>query len=191
MESFVLFAKPWWVNLLFLLPFVCLFLWRRNLWISKKRLLVAGIFGAAFGFVESAVVVYLRGAAGLLSECRTRLPDGMISFDTFRQSHLLSELPKYFLTIEIYREIATIIMLVCVALLAARGWRERWALFLWTFACWDIFYYVGLKFSIRWPRYLTTPDVLFLLPVPWLAQVWLPLLVSSLFLLVIFFSRKK
>jgi len=191
MDTFILFAQPWWVNILVVLPPVFFFLWRRSLKLSAKRLLVAGIFGAAFGYVEASVVVYLRGAAGLLSECRTRLPDGMISFDRYRQSELLSELPRYFLTIEMSREGATIVMIVAVALLAAWGWRERVAMFFWVFALWDIFYYLGLKITIGWPENLTTPDVLFLLPVPWLAQVWFPLLVSGLFIFVVFVSRRK
>ena len=191
MEPFILFASPWWVNILVVLPPVFFFLWRGTLNFSVKRLVVAGIFGAAFGYVEACVVVYLRGAAGLLSQCSTRLPDGLISFDMYRQSQLLSQLPNYFLTIEMYREVATIVMIVAVALLAAWGWRERIAMFFWVFALWDIFYYAGLKVTIDWPDHLTTPDVLFLLPVPWLAEVWFPLLVSTLFVLAIFFSRKR
>ena len=191
MESFVLFGHPWWVNLLALAPFLAFWLWRRSLKISKKRLLVAGVFGASFGFVESSVVVYLRGAIGLLSERKNHLPHGTFSFDLYRQSHLLNELPKYLLAIEMYREVATIVMIVAVAALAHSHWRERIAIFFWIFALWDIFYYVGLKMSIGWPKFLTNQDVLFLLPVPWLAQVWFPLLVSFLFLLAVFFSRKK
>lgn len=152
MDQFILFASPWWVNLLIGLPLVFFFAWRGTLNLSAKRLAVAGIFGAAFGYVEASVVVYLRGAAGLLSQCTTRLPDGMISFDKYRQSELLSELPRYFLTIEMYREAATIVMIIAVALLAVSGWRERVAIFFWVFGLWDIFYYAGLKITIGWPE---------------------------------------
>jgi hypothetical protein len=88
-------------------------------------------------------------------------------------------------TIEVYREVATMIMLVSVALLAASMARARWAAFLWTFALWDLFYYLGLWATVRWPTSLKDLDVLFLIPVPWIAQVWFPVLVSILTLLVI------
>ena len=32
---------------------------------------------------------------------------------------------------------------------------------------------------LRWPPTLTTMDVLFLIPVPWLAPVWVPLGIST------------
>ena len=191
MEPFSLLSHPLGVNLLVLLPFLLYFLWKRSLKISIKRLVVAGVFGASFGFVEACVVVYLRGAIGLLAERKNHLPHGTISFEFYRQSHLLDELPKYLLAVEMYREVATIVMIVAVALLAHSHWKERWAIFFWIFALWDIFYYVGLKISIGWPKFLTDQDVLFLLPVPWLSQVWFPLMVSFLFLLVVFFSRRK
>ena len=89
------------------------------------------------------------------------------------------------MTIEIAREAATIIMLVSVALLAATKFRERWASFLWAFAVWDIAYYAALWATVRWPSSLKDLDVLFLIPVPWVAQVWFPLLVSGLTLLAV------
>ncbi len=77
------------------------------------------------------------------------------------------------------------VMLGCVALLAGAGAKERWGAFLWAFAAWDITYYVGLWATLRWPSSLKDYDVLFLIPVPWVAQVWFPLLVSSLTLLAV------
>jgi hypothetical protein len=89
------------------------------------------------------------------------------------------------------REGATIVMLVAIALLAASRARERWAIFLWTFALWDISYYAGLWATIRWPTSLKDLDVLFLIPVPWVAQVWFPLLVSGLTLITVGLSRRQ
>jgi hypothetical protein len=80
------------------------------------------------------------------------------------------------------------IMLTMVALFAASTKRERRATFLWAFAFWDISYYVGLWATIRWPTSLVDLDVLFLIPVPWIAQVWFPLLVSLMTILVIAWS---
>lgn len=82
-------------------------------------------------------------------------------------------------------------MLLSVAMLAAARARERWALFLWIFALWDISYYAGLWATIRWPTSLTDLDALFLIPVPWMAQVWFPLLVSVLTLIAVTLSRKQ
>ena len=82
-------------------------------------------------------------------------------------------------------------MLVSVAMLAAARARERSAAFLWTFALWDISYYAGLWATIRWPTSLKDLDVLFLIPEPWVAQVWFPLLVSVLTLISVAISRKQ
>lgn len=46
------------------------------------------------------------------------------------------------------------------------------------FGLWDIFYYVFLKLLIDWPASLLTWDLLFLIPVPWVAPVIAPVLVS-------------
>jgi hypothetical protein len=84
------------------------------------------------------------------------------------------------------REAATIIMLVVVAYLTGYTWVERGIFFLWTFAFWDLFYYLSLFILIKWPPKLTTIDVLFLIPKPWIAPVWLPIGVSGLTILIIF-----
>src|SRR6266481_2867407 len=63
------------------------------------------------------------------------------------------------------------------------------AVFLWTFALWDIVYYAGLWATVRWPLSLRDPDVLFLIPVPWISPVWFPLLVSALALAAVLLSR--
>lgn len=83
------------------------------------------------------------------------------------------------------------IMLTMVALLAAPTRRERWTAFLWAFSFWDLSYYVGLWAIIRWPTSFLDLDVLFLIPVPWIAQVWFPLVVSLLTILVIALCRGK
>lgn len=192
MNTFQLFAQPWWVNVLVLIPLVIYFVWRKQgLAISKQVLIVAGLFGIAFGFVEAAVVVYLRAAVGLLPGYGGTLADvANNTSDIYQQAQILAELPKSLMTVEFLREAATMIMLVCVAVLAVRQRRERWAIFLWAFAAWDIFYYVGLWATVRWPSSLLTPDVLFLIPVPWYSQVWFPILVSTLCMIAVFTVRK-
>lgn len=191
MPRFELLASPWWVNLLVLIPFLAFVMWRRKgLVLAGWQLFYSGLFAIAFGFVEAVVVVYLRAAGGLLPGYHGTLDDVVRQApDLNAQMQLAAQMPRSLMTIEPVREGATILMLVAVALLVGRTQRERWAMFLWVFAFWDIMYYVGLWATIRWPQSLTTPDVLFLVPVPWTSQVWYPVLVSSLSILAVLFAR--
>jgi hypothetical protein len=74
--------------------------------------------------------------------------------------------------------------------LIGRTLRDRLAAFLWVFALWDITYYVTLHAAIGWPSSLTSPDVLFLVPVPWIAQIWYPVLVSALTVAAVLLARR-
>jgi hypothetical protein len=182
-----LLAEPWWVNLLVLIPVFAFLRWRRSgLDLRWTQLLAAALFAASFGFVEAAVVVYLRAAVGLLPAYQGSLADVQrAAADLYRQEQSISQFPQSLLTVEIFREAATMIMLLAVAILSATRARERWAMFLWTFALWDISYYAGLFLTVRWPPSLLTVDVLFLIPTPWFAQVWFPVSVSLATLLVV------
>jgi hypothetical protein len=124
------------------------------------------LFGIAMAHLEGVVVVYLRKALGILD-----IESNKVSIGKF---------PKRFLRIEISREVATIVMLMAIAMLVGETWIERGIFFLWTFAFWDLFYYLSLYILIKWPPTFTTIDVLFLIPVPWIAPVWFPIGVSSL-----------
>ena len=133
---------------------------------SLVRLSLLAIFGIAMAHLEGVVVVYLRKALGMLD-----LESNKESVDKF---------PKRYLNIEMTREAATIIMLVAIAYLAGTTWPEIGIFFLWTFAFWDLFYYVSLYILIKWPPSLKTIDFLFLIPKPWIAPVWFPVCVSSI-----------
>jgi hypothetical protein len=187
-SQFQLWAQPWWVNLLILIPLAAAFSFRRpgNL-LGRRQLVAITLFAAAFGFVEASVVVYLRAATGLLPGCIGSLADVRRSQETYGTAPSISQIPQSLVTIEVYREAATMVMLATVALLTASTIRQRWAAFLWAFAFWDLSYYAGLWATIRWPTSFMDLDVLFLIPVPWIAQVWFPMLVSLLTLLVIAF----
>jgi hypothetical protein len=190
MEKLQVWAQPWWVNLLILIPLTTYFAFRRKgRLVNWRRLIALAIFAAAFGFVEAAVVVYLRAAVGLLPGYTGTLAELRHSSETYHQEQSLSHFPQSLLTIEVYREAATMVMLVAVALLAASRTSARWLAFLWVFALWDITYYAGLWAIVRWPASLTDLDVLFLIPVPWVAQVWFPLLVSLLTVVAIALSN--
>lgn len=171
---------PWWITLLALVPFCgALWWWRRGLDLPRGRLVVSGLWGLAFGAVEASVVVYLRAVyATLLGHPPTLAAIGGLSNELAQES--LLTMPGDLLRLEVWREAATLVMLATVALLAARRWRERWAVFLWVFAAWDLAYYAGLWLTIRWPPSWLTLDVLFLIPRPWIAQVWYPVAVSGL-----------
>jgi len=192
METLQIWAQPWWVNLLLLVPALSYLFWRdKGLLLSWRKLLMLALFGASFGFVEAAVVVYLRTAAGAFGHCGSTISQLRYSSPTYQQAiSSLAQFPAALRTIEVFREGATMIMLGSVSLLAGARAKERWGSFLWTFAVWDLTYYAGLWAILRWPASLKDYDVLFLIPVPWVAQVWYPLLVSALTLLIVALSRK-
>jgi hypothetical protein len=135
------------------------------------KLSLLAIFGIAMAHLEGVVVVYLRKALG------------MLDFESNKES--INKIPARFLHIEMTREVATIIMLLVIAYLAGYTWTEKGVFFLWTFAFWDLFYYLSLYILIKWPPDLKTIDVLFLIPKPWIAQVWFPIGVSSLTIIII------
>jgi hypothetical protein len=131
------------------------------------------------GYLEAVVVVYIRKILSV----------GELVDQT---KGLIASVPTDWVRIEISREVATIVMLITLALLIEKDIWRRLSVFLWVFAIWDIFYYVGLKVLISWPKSLATLDCLFLIPVPWIAPVWLPLLVMTVFLIAsIWILRKK
>jgi len=119
------------------------------------------VFFVAMAFLESAVVVYLRALY---------YPEG---FD-----FPLVPMAGTLVITEIWREAATLIMLLVPAALVTRSAVERFAWFCFGFGIWDIFYYVWLKVLLDWPASLGSRDLLFLIPVPWVGPVWAPCLVS-------------
>ena len=192
MEKFQL-AQHWWVYLLIVVPALVSIQWRRkSLQLAWRQILTIGIFALAFGFVEAAVVVYIRAAMGSLPGFNaSTLTDIRRLSMSYQQAQYTNQFPQGLLTIEVMREAATMVMLVSVAMLAAPRARERWASFLWAFAIWDISYYAGLWATVRWPSSFKEFDVLFLIPVPWIAQVWYPLLVSVLTLSAVAWAKMK
>jgi len=137
-------------------------------------------FGVAFGFVEAAVVYYLRRLVRFhqtypLSHYKVLLNLGFITFVSPVHTVLVD---RRVADVEALREAATLIMLLCVAYLAGRNWRGRLGAFLVAFACWDLAYYLFLRLIDHWPTSLLTRDVYFLIPVAWIGPVLTPLLIS-------------
>jgi len=135
------------------------------------KLSLLAIFGIAMAHLEGVVVVYLRKALGML--------------DSESNKESIEKFPKRYLNIEMTREAATIIMLIIIAYITDGSWIEKGIFFLWTFAIWDLFYYLSLYILIKWPPKLTTIDVLFLIPKPWIAPVWFPIGVSGMTIFII------
>jgi hypothetical protein len=138
--------------------------------ILTVQLIFLAVFGIAMGFLESAVVVYLRE---------------LYYSEGFAFPLKPMELDK--LSIEYLREIATLVMLFSLSTVAGRNFPERAAFFLYSFGIWDIFYYVWLKILLDWPSSLWTWDILFLIPVIWIGPVLAPLLCSLTLIFIALF----
>jgi hypothetical protein len=175
------------VNFALLVPLGAYLCWRRSsIVITARQLILVAVFASAFGFLEATVVVYLRAAAGLLPGYQAALVDVA---GAAPQSQLLGKVPASLLSLEVLREAATMIMLISTALLTPVTAMSRVAVFLWAFSIWDIVYYVSLWATIRWPQSIRDGDVLFLIPEPWFAPVWFPLVVSALTAVVVLLAR--
>ena len=124
-----------------------------------KRLFFLTVYAVAMGFVEAAVVIYLR---------QLYYPAGFC--------FPLSSPVLQSLQIEYIREIATIVMLGSVAVLAGGDRTEKAAFFLFSFGLWDLFYYLWLKLLLDWPSSFFTWDILFLIPIVWVAPVLAPMI---------------
>jgi len=125
----------------------------------RGKIIFLIIFGIAMGFLEAAVVVYLR---------QLYYPEGF--------AFPLKLMPIEGVFIEYLREISTIVMLFSIGMVAGKNFYERFACFLFCFGIWDIFYYLWLKVLLNWPPSLLTWDILFLIPVVWTGPVLAPLI---------------
>jgi phosphoglycerol transferase MdoB-like AlkP superfamily enzyme len=143
---------------------------------TGKKLFWVTLTTIAMGMLESSVVVYLR---------ELYYPGGF-QFPVHPASTLVA-------VTELIRELATLIMLIGIGVLAGNNRQERFAWFIFSFAIWDIFYYVFLYLLIGWPVTVHDWDILFLWPVMWTGPVWAPLVLSSLMillaLLILYFSE--
>ncbi len=126
-----------------------------------KQLLWLSVWGVTFGYMEAAVVVYLR---------KIYYPEGFSFPLVIIQDHIL-------LT-EVLREAATLLILWATACLTYKRLQSRFAAFFILFGLWDIFYYIFLKLLLHWPESMNTCDILFLIPAPWVGPIWAPVLVS-------------
>jgi len=129
--------------------------------IFSKTFIWVSLFAIAMGVLEGAVVVYLR---------ELYYPNGF-SFPLQSMSTTLA-------ITEIIREFATLIMILAIGILVGKSKIERFAWFIFTFAVWDIVYYIFLFAILQWPSSVFEWDVLFLLPTMWVGPVWSPILIA-------------
>ncbi len=150
---------------------------KANMQLCNKLIWVT-LFSVAMGMLESSVVIYLR---------ELYYPGGF-RFPLQATSYTVA-------ITELCRELATLIMLLGIGVLAGKNRQERFAWFIYSFAIWDIFYYVFLYLIISWPVSLLDWDILFLLPMLWVGPVWAPVLLSLLMILlalcILHFSRLR
>lgn len=124
-------------------------------------------YATAMAWVEAAVVFYLRT---MFDRIEPHQPNPL---------PMIGNLGKA----ELVREVATLIMLLTVGILAGRCWRSRLGYTAIAFGVWDILYYGFLKVLCGWPHSLLDWDILFLLPLPWWGPVLAPMLISVLMIL--------
>ena len=132
-----------------------------------------GIFAFAMGLLETIVVIYLR---------QLYYPQGF----TFP----LVEFSPFLFKVEFLREAVTVVMLLMVGILAGKSRIRSFAFFLYSFAVWDISYYVGLKWLLNWPSSFFTWDILFLITVVWVGPVLAPVLCSIAMIILAAFIIK-
>jgi hypothetical protein len=124
---------------------------QRFLWIST--------YAVAMALLEAVVVAYIRALLDVTANHVSLGP---------------------YVRMELWREVATIVMLIAVGWLAGRRPLDRLSYGLFAFGLWDIAYYAWLKVLIDWPRTLLDWDILFLIPVRWWGPVLSPVLVAGL-----------
>ncbi|MEJ2398828.1 MAG: hypothetical protein P8Z67_11455 [Gammaproteobacteria bacterium] len=133
-----------------------------------RKLLWLTFFALAMAQVEASIVIYLR--------------------DLYYPGHPLQLFPLALLShrdlvIELVRELATVVMILAVALLSVRGPVRVFSAFVYVFGWWDLFYYLWLKILLGWPVSWREWDVLYLIPWPWFGPWLTPALIALLFVL--------
>jgi hypothetical protein len=134
---------------------------------KKHTLIWITVFAITMGIFEGSVVVYLRALY---------YPNGF--------EFPLQVMDNQIVITELLREFASLFMLLSVGILAGKTISQRFGWFLYSFAVWDIIYYVFLYLILGWPESLLTWDILFLLPVTWTGPVITPILISCLMILL-------
>jgi hypothetical protein len=147
---------------------------QQRLWI---RLAWWTVFAAAFGYIEALVVVYIRRLTHMPPRADYRQIWASWGVPLNSRTIFQEMARNGILWPEISRETATLVLLLGAAVAAGRTARERLGLFAWTFAIWDLTYYLWLKLWTGFPQSLTATDIYYLVPIAWYGPVWFPILV--------------
>ena len=134
---------------------------------ERMRWGVVVLYASAMAWVEAAAVVYLRILIDRVQPYQT---------DPLPVSVGLGQ-------IELVRELATLVMLGTVAVLAGQTWQRRIGYAMLSFGTWDLCYYVFLVPMSHWPRSPLDWDILFLVPLPWWGPVLAPCMIAVLLVL--------
>ncbi|MEN8146278.1 MAG: hypothetical protein ABFR02_01510 [Campylobacterota bacterium] len=127
----------------------------------NRQLFWLMVWAVAFAYIEASVVVYLR---------EIYYPEGFAFPIVIAETSMVIT--------ELFRELATLVMMWATASLVYKKLQSKMAAFMLLFGIWDIFYYLFLKIILDWPESLTSFDILFLIPLPWVGPVWAPVVVS-------------
>ncbi len=138
---------------------------------AKLFLFPETLFAISMSYFEASVVVYLR----------------RIYYSRDVQLFPLKSMEPLVFKVELFREFFSLLMILSIALLGSRGKEKKlqptFYRFIYIFGIWDLLYYVFLKATIGWPGSLLEWDVLFLIPIVWVAPVLAPFLVAVVFVI--------
>jgi hypothetical protein len=140
----------------------------------KTKIIWLILFSIAMGYLETAVVVYIR---------KIVYPEGF--------QFPLTPINAGLAVTEFWREVATIIMLLGIGIITGKNKAQKFSYFIFCFGIWDIFYYVFLKVLLNWPESFFTWDILFLIPVPWVGPVLAPCIVSATMIYFAYIVAKR
>ena len=134
---------------------------------DRARWWLVAAFAVAMAYMEAATVLYIRSLVNRI------------------EPYQADPLPLYgsLGAVELWREAATLVMLIAVGWLAGRTWRQRAGYLALAFGTWDVLYYVFLRPISGWPTSLLDWDILFLLPLPWWGPVLAPVSIALLMIL--------
>lgn len=130
------------------------------------------VFGVAFGYLEAAVVIYLRRILNAGSDV------------LFPVQAALSAPENLIVAVEVNRELATLVLLLIPAVLFTQRNFLRFLAYAVVFGIWDLAYYGFLWLLVGWPPGWMTYDVLFLVPTLWVAPVLCPALLAGTMVLM-------
>jgi hypothetical protein len=134
---------------------------------EPTRWTIVMAFAIAMAWVEAASVFYIRTLVDRIEPYQA---------DPLPINGVLGD-------VELWREMATLVMIAAAGILAGRTWRRRAGYAALAFGTWDIFYYVFLRLISGWPKTLLDWDVLFLLPLPWWGPVLAPVSIALVMIL--------